>query len=154
MSRWVFLLLLVASGCANLGKPAPASETELPEATLAQLEKVFGLVTDVQKEYETLLTQAKYPNDETKNSAKQWIKLKQLYYEILRVRYLECSQKRTRKALVEFVELATGFIDVPKGTFTHWELKTGTQELANLSRTESLRDDFYVMAVALVKDVK
>ena len=113
------VLLSFVIGCQR-GGPLSETPAEVSDATLDQAAKLLALVTSVQAEYETLLTQASYPNDETKTRAKQWIKSKQLFYEVLRVRHVECAQQRTRRALLDFVELATGFVDVPEGTFTNW----------------------------------
>lgn len=151
------VMIVLTLGCSGSKAKIPEAGDQLPTATLDQTEKLFKLITDIRDEYGTAFNQANFPDDDTKQVAKDWFKGKELYYEIIRIQYLGLTRSRKAQSVADLLALTAGFVEVPEAVFTKWEFKSGEsgkQKFTKLSRLETLRDDYYVMAIALAREVK
>ncbi|MCE5251114.1 hypothetical protein LLG96_12930 [bacterium] len=157
MKRLMFSLLLVFSlmyGCQPQVQKNEMNENKeiLSDATMIQFSKLFKIVESMQIEFNVIYNNANYKDENEKKNAKKWIKGKELYYEIIKIDFQYAMQNKNPSTYAWAISQADGFMTVPTSDFMRWE-NLKYIEYANLSRAESLNDDFFTYAISITKDI-
>jgi hypothetical protein len=168
------LLLANTAGTAWLIlKRAPGEERSLSETTMAQADKLFKLISEFQTELQNVTAQANYPEDRDKEDAKKSLRFHTREYELARVAYSELRVKRSRDHLLRFLEVS-GCMPVPwvrecsimqapvfkKFVPAGYDASARRIEPAkeisygNVSKLESLGEEFEVLLVSMLRDIK
>ncbi len=120
-----------------------------------QLSRLFRLVGEYQAEFEKVGLQAPFPDEGKKKEWKDMLRWHELGVEGTRVAYLNVQRERTAEGLGLFLGLARLSVTTPTSTFSTYDTKTfKSTTFANTSRLESLENDFDVLMIELLRDLK
>lgn len=127
------------------------------------------MMTSFQTELENVTAQANYPSDKENESAKKTLKTHSLRYQLARLAYLGAKERRSREGLLDFFRISCGdtpwtsceLMDPPSfehlepGKFVNGIYQEGkTGAYANVSRLESQEEEFDVLAISLLHEIK
>lgn len=125
------------------------------DRSLEQLNRLFRLVGEYQAELEKVGLQAPFPDDAKRKEWKDLLRWRELGVEGTRIAYLNAQREGTAEALGLFLGLARLSVTTPTATFSAYDTKTfKSTTFANTSRLESLENDFDVLMVELLRDLK
>jgi hypothetical protein len=127
-------------------------------------------MADFQAELENVTAQANYPEDTDKETAKRALRGHTLHYETARLAYAEAQRRHSKDSLLRFLEIACGGISFGGGCslmqapafqkFEPGKIVSGQYKegkwvtYAKVSRLESLEDEFHVVLVSALRDIK
>jgi len=157
----------------------PSEGDRLSETTMVQVDKLFKLMSDFQTELQNVTAQANYPDDKAKELYKNQLRIHTTEYEVARLAYSELRVKRSKDSLLRFLEasgcLARRCLIMQPTSFTHWSgakwidrsgqptddptrgvrYEPGKEvSFGNTSKLESLEDEFEVLLVSMLRDIK
>ncbi len=125
------------------------------DRSLEQLNRLFRLVGEYQAELEKVGLQAPFPDEGKKKEWKDMLHWHELGVEGTRIAYVNVQRERTAEALGLFLALARFSVATPTATFSTYDTKTFTSTtFANTSRLESLENQFDVLMIELLRDLK
>jgi len=133
-----------------------AANQLVPKSVAGEVDRIWEKAQEFEGAYEQVVTAATYPgDDEKKTHADLWRK-QELDFQTLRVEYLLCHERPTKERVLTFVNLARGIMFVPDFTTRdiQSDLSWKVTSYGNTAKMEALAEDYYVMARALLKDVK
>ncbi len=159
-----------------------AQPAMLTENQLVQLDKLFEVITNFHNELGNVVGQATYSGDteneaeEKKNQAKDLLRVHSIEYQVARLDFMVARKSRSIADLSHFLNttffmFSSGdhgpieLMGVPKNYFYYYQpmkvdestgkIKSGRGIVfANLSKLESLHEEFFVLAESMLKDVK
>jgi hypothetical protein len=146
-----------------------SSGQRLNEGTMAQVDKLFALMTSFQTELENVTAQANYPGDEEKETAKKSLVNHSFRYQLARLAYPGAREKRSREALLGFLSTSCGnapwgaacqlmeppsFKHLGSGKVVNGEYQAGEwTTYGNVSRLESQEEELNVLALSLLYEI-
>lgn len=127
------------------------ADQDLPANVLAQLESVYTTLEDFRAELERVASEARYPNDESKNKAKAYVRGYLHDFEQMRLVYAEVDKYKSPDAIRIFASYGKNLTQVP--TFTFQRYSGGRwRTFVNLSKLESLSEQYDILATNLLKE--
>lgn len=143
-----------------------SSEAQVTTTQLDQLKKLYVLAKDFRTELEQITGRINYPGEKEKTEANSYLQEHMLTLQIARLQLARALNDRTINAAEKFLMTCWGldsiFSDgsrlfaVPKYRFSIYNKVTEQHTLydgANMSRLESIENDFRVLATTLAKDL-
>jgi hypothetical protein len=148
------------------------SNPTLTDGQLAQMDKLFRVMTDFHRELETVVGQATYENDDEKGVGKRAFQDESLAYGLSKLDYQAASQSRSLRDCQEFVSGALSrrfgpglttamdqpgfkrFVPAKYDNNFRKTVDSGLVSYANVSKLESLQEQFRVLAQSLVEEIK
>ena len=136
------------------------------ESEIAQFEKIFNLAVDFRSELENVASRASYPTDKKKNDANEYLQNHRMVFEKVRLEYKRLHEERTKEAAVKFLfgcwgddEFFSGpsLMGVNKWAFAQYNnVAEDYTPYPNVSfgKLESINNEFRVLAISLMKDLK
>ena len=173
MNRFGTTLIYILLGLNTLGvgylittKPATSStlQTKINSAEMAQVDKIWSQVIEFRTELENLQGRVTFPNEKSKKQAEEYVQNHKMLFEQLRLEHLRVQDERTRDRATSFVSGTWGsndfgirIMNVPQWQFGKYNSVTEGYDLyqnVSLSKLENLNNEFRVMALSFMKDMK
>ncbi len=159
------IVYLTADRLTQAPAARPAKQLTPPE--LEQLTKLFELAVEFRTELEQLAGRAEYPTDKEKSNSNKYLQDHLLTLNFARLELERVQRERTRRAAEEFIALCwgdqnflsrgTALVEVEKYRFGKWSQRLDdyvSYPGVNFSKLESLNNEFRVLALSFVKDIK
>lgn len=166
----ILALNLVATAYVALLSRATASaafsQAKLNESELAQLEKLYNLATDFRAELENIAGRASFPSQKKKIAATRYLQNQKMTLERVRIEYKKLREAQTQEAGVRFITIAWGDDSFLSGTrlmeVNEWAFADYNNMTENyvpypnvsFAKLEALNNEFRVIALSLIKDIK
>jgi hypothetical protein len=171
----VTVLLLVNTAAVGLlatGRTIGQQSTSpmLTATQLAQMEKLFRIMMDFHREFEAVVGQAQYADDDEKKNAKDTLQGESFAYSLSKIDYEMARRSRRARDCQQFVasalaghgafgSAALGIpsfqrYEVPKYEGLRQVTPGGYTSYGNVSKLESLAEQFVVLAQSLIEDIK
>jgi hypothetical protein len=158
MREIIPLLMLAASlslsGCGS----ASRSSAQLTDAQVMQLDRLFKVATQFQRELENVVAQARYPDDNEKANAGTLLHNHTVSYHLLRLKYLAVKKSKRHDDLADFFRAAfIDHIDFQRPVAINpaqFRKPLQPAPYADVSRLEALQDEFRVMTISLLSDIQ
>jgi hypothetical protein len=157
---WFVLVCLLVGNTAGSGWMVMwhlrngMAEANLPASQVAQADKLWNTVSAFKAELQSVTGGAQYPSEEEKQSHKTSLRDYELEFEIARAFYMDFKLFPSRRNLALVANNGRRLVNVPSfDTFDYRETPS-RKAYANVSKLETLREDYVILGTALMKDVK
>lgn len=167
----VYILLglnTVGVGYLIINKPSGTStiQTKIGPAELAQLDKIWAQAQEFRTELENVASRATFPNEKAKIQANEYLQNHRMVFELARLRHENVRVEKSRETAINFLNVVWGtdsffggikVISVPKWQFSKYNQITSDYDAypnVSFAKMEAIDNEFKVMAISLMKDMK
>jgi len=139
------------------------SGIKLTDAQLIELDKLFNVASAIRTEVENIAGRASYPTDQKREQASTYLEDYALAFERARIAYDGVRADRTVPAAMKFIDACWGSgwgtypAEDSKYQFGTYDNATGTTipySNVSLGKLETLRNEFRILTLSLVKEFK
>ena len=177
MNRTITAFLLALIGLNTVGlsflifeqtRPIPNAQkhTALSNSELEQLDKLYKLALEFRVELEQMAGRVTFPSEKAKTGANNYLQNHQLDLNFARLKLDQIHRAHSPDAAIDFIAICwgdssffsegTALIDVEENRFSDYKSDIGFVPYPNasFSRLSSLNNEFRVLALSFVNDLK
>jgi hypothetical protein len=152
--------------CVSRVNERSKSVQKISDNQLAQIDKLYSLATDFKAELENQYGKVSFPTDKDKQVASDWMQNYYMNAERVRILYIHVHETRSIDSAVQFLSFCwggdsflgtQGIVTDVKYPFAKYNNITGNMDPfinANFTKLDSINNEFRVLTLSLIKDIK